>query len=363
MHTLSTHVETDSEQSYCELNTVILSGTNDSLTNRIVDGCVVYKTSDDNFLDHSKIIAHTNDTISYTLAESQQLAAVEVVSKQGENIIASQATVLSTSPSLIQALSSSVPASLTKTITTTNNSNRNANNNNNINSSSSHSIVNHNQFGKILSTNEMVMQHHQHHHHVQLIDTDYHHPNSPTVSSDSALMRGSLIYMYPYATVSPPPTQNPHNHGHHHQPQHHQIVHHSNVISSVTTIDDVIADTLKDENCSMIDGLNHSPVLVANVNYNPNSHSTANSDVDDHNSKSPIAGTAAISHSDDYDGNTLQSFTHLTNATDASHAIVSRESVYNGTALLTPNSVTASSSIVHPIQTYESVLHPTTPTR
>lgn len=339
-------VETDSEQSYYELNTVILNRSNDSPTSRVVDGCVVYKTSDDNFPDHSKIIAHTNDTVSYTLAESRQLTAIEVVtSKEGENIIASTtaATLSSstTSPSLQYTLSTAAESS---------SKSASANNNN-----------------KNLSASEMVMQHHQHHHHIQpMIETEhYHHPNSPiAVSSDPTLMRSSLIYMYtPYS--SPPSPPNQHNHPHHHPAQqHHQIVHHSNVISSATTIDEVIADTLKDENCTMIESLNHSPVLVQSVNYSGNSHSTANSDDGhDHNSKSPIAGTAALSHSDEYDGHTLQSFTHLTNATDSGHSLVSREGIYS-TALLTPNSVTASSSIIHPIQTYEGgVLHPATPTR
>lgn len=115
----------------------------------------------------------------------------------------------------------------------------------------------------------------------------------------------------------------------------------------------------------MIDGINSSPsgVLVANVTYNGH-HSTANSDDGDNNSRSPN-NVAHLTHADDYDGTSLQSFTHLTNAADINHSVLSRDSVYSGTALFAPNNGTtiATPSIIHPIQTYESVLHPATPGR
>lgn len=133
----------------------------------------------------------------------------------------------------------------------------------------------------------------------------------------------------------------------------HSKIDHTVHRSTGAMIDEVIANTLKDE---MIDGINDSPNVLV-TSYGNGNHSAPNSDDGENNSKSPNNLSTNLSHHDDYEGTTLQSFTHLTNATDASH-VLNRDSVYS-TALLTPNSVStvATSSIIHPIQTYENVLH------
>lgn len=335
-------IETDSETSYCELNTVpnILNSSNSLL----VDGCVVYKTSGDNFqANHSKIITQASDNIStsYTIASSSSVAEPT----NNNNLCSTSTISLSLSSPLLHALSASASASSSLPLSNLKNSrdpsvhftsSRNTSTGSN-SSSSNHS-------------NEMVLQ--QHHLHHSLIDSDYHDQNSPVSSSDTALLRSGLIYMSysPYTTVtsSSSPPQN-----------YHQIVAHR---PTGDLVNEVIADTLKDEHCTMIDGMNSSPngVLVANVNYNGN-HSAANSDDGENNSRSPHNNH--LSQHDEYDG--IQNYTHLTNATDTNHAL-NRESVYSGTAVFTPNSsvtTAATSSIIHPIQTYESVLHPATPGR
>ena len=329
------NIETDSETSYCELNTVpnILNSSNSLLVN----GCVVYKTSGDNFqANHSKIITQASDNISYTIASSSSVAEPT----NNNNLCSTSTISLSLSSPLLHALSSSASSSSLSNLKNNRDpsvhftSSRNTSTGSN--SSSNHS-------------NEMVLQ--QHHLHHSLIDSDYHDQNSPVSSSDTALLRNSLIYMYqPYTvTSSSSPPQN-----------YHQIVSHR---PTGDLVNEVIADTLKDEHCTMIDGINNSPngVLVANVNYNGN-HSAANSDDGENNSRSPH--NHHLSHHDEYDG--IQNYTHLTNATDTNHSALNRESVYSGTALFTPNSsvtTAANSSIIHPIQTYESVLHPATPGR
>ncbi|XP_031621492.1 GATA zinc finger domain-containing protein 8-like isoform X2 [Contarinia nasturtii] len=333
MTTKEYRIETDSETSYCELNTVILN----SSTSPLLDGCVVYKTSGDNFqANHSKIITQASDNISasaHTIASSS-------VAETNNNISRTSTISLSLSSPLLYALSSSSSSSLSSNLKNSRDSSNftsKYNNNNNIHNNNS---------------SDMVLQQHHSHHSIQpLIESDhYHDQNSPVSSSDTALLRSSLIYMYsPYTTVtssSSPPS----NH-------YHQVVSHRPI--GATTIDEVIADTLKDEHCTMIDGINNNSngVLVANVNYNGN-HSAANSDDGENNSRSP--NNNHLTHHDEYEG--LQSFTHLTNATDTSPSVLNRDSVYSGTTLFTPNTSAApSSAIIHPIQTYESVLHPATP--
>lgn len=263
---------------------MILNSSNSS-TSPLVDGCVVYKTSGDNFsANHSKIITQANDNISASAYTNQASAIIET---NNNNISSTSTTIsLSMSSPLLYALSST---------------------------------------------------------------------SSPSANSKNNREPNSLIYMYsPYTTVTSSSSP-PQNH-------YHQIVTHRP--TGVTTIDEVIADTLKDEHCTMIDGINNSPngVLVANVNYNGN-HSAANSDDGEHNSRSPH-DSGNLTHNYDYDG--IQSFTHLTNATDTNQATLSHDSVYSGTALFTPNSsvtTAATSSIIHPVQTYESVMHPTAPGR
>lgn len=323
------YVETDSETSYCELNTVILNSSNSS-SSPLIDGCVVYKASGDNFTaNHSKIITQTSDNIS---ASSYPIAS---------------------------SSSSSSSSSAVTQATHHNNNNNSSDNSNNQNSNIARLYTT---TAITTDSSNMVLQQHLHHTIQPLIDSDhYHDQNSPVSSSDTALLQIGLhtYTMYsPYPTVtssssSPPlPSSN----------RYHQIISHRP--SGAPTIDEVIADTLKDEHCTMIDGINSSPsgVLVANVTYNGN-HSTANSDDGDNNSRSPN-NVAHLAHADDYDGTSLQSFTHLTNA-DINHSVLSRDSVYSGTALFAPNNGTtiATPSIIHPIQTYESVLHPATPGR
>lgn len=324
------HVETDSETSYCELSTVILNSSNSS-SSPLIDGCVVYKASGDNFTaNHSKIITQTSDNIS---------ASYPIASSSSSSASSSSASIVT------QA---------------TNHNQNNSDSSNNQNHSITRLYTTTPAITSDSSSNNMVLQ--QHLHTIQpLIESDhYHDQNSPVSSSDTALLRiGLNTFMYsPYPAVTSSSSSPPLSSANHY----HQIISHRP--TGATTIDEVIADTLKDEHCTMIDGINSSPgVLVANVTYNGN-HSTANSDDGDNNSRSPT-NVAHLGHSDDYDGTSLQSFTHLTNATDINHSVLNRDSVYSGTALFAPNNGTtiATPSIIHPVQTYESVLHPATPGR
>lgn len=303
-----------------------------------MDGCVVYKTSGDNFqANHSKIITQANDNISasvHTIASSS-------VAETNSSISSTSTVSLSLSSPLLYALSStSLSSNLKNSRDSSNFTSKNNNNN----------ITNNN------NSSEMVLQQHHLHHTIQpLIESDhYHDQNSPVSSSDTALLRSSFIYMYPpYTTVTSSSSSSPP------QNHYHQIISHRP--SGATAIDDVIADALKDEHdhCTMIEGINNSSngVLVANVNYNNGNHSAANSDDGENNSRSP--NNNQLTQHDEYEG--LQSFTHLTNATDTSPSALNRESVYSGTTLFTPNTTASTSAIIHPIQTYESVLHPATP--
>lgn len=333
-------IETDSETSYCELNTVILNSSTSSAS-PLVDGCVVYKTSGDNFsANHSKIITQTSDNISasYTIASS-------VIEPTNNINISSTSTIsLSLSSPLLYALSSS--SSSSSLLSSNSKNNREPSHFNTVPRNTSTSTT----------SSDMALQHpHLHYSIGPLIESDhYHDQNSPVSSSDTASLRSSLFYMnstpYPSVTSSSSPPSS--SHCYHIIPQ-----------RPVGTIDEVIADTIKDEHCAMIDGISNSPngVLVANVNYNGN-HSAANSEDGENNSRSPNNSTGLHQH-DDYEGTTFN-ITHLTNATDITQSALNRDSVYS-TGLFTPNSVTtaATSSIIHPIHTYESVLHITTPGR
>lgn len=128
------------------------------------------------------------------------------------------------------------------------------------------------------------------------------------------------------------------------------------------SIDEVIADTLKDE---MIDGINNNPgVLVSSANYDSGNHSVHNSDDGETDSRSPQQIGTSLGHHDDYESTTLQSFTHLTNATDASH-VLNRDVIYSSTPLLGSSSVGSgiTTTIIQQIPAYDNVLHPNTPGR
>lgn len=288
---------------------------------------VLYKTGGDNSsTDQSKIIKQTSDNIStsYSLASISSSSSLPH-NRQIENI--TRIHQLATNTTLPQPIQSIAQI--------------------NINSSSSFSS-NHNMVLSHSSQHDL-----QHHHISPLIQSDhYHHQNSPVlVSSDTAFPRSSLI-MYTYPSNSPPTTPQSHYHP---------------MTAHRSTIDEVIADTLKDEHCTMNDGINSSgSVLVTNIsNYNGN-HSTHNSDDGEHSRSPNIVTTSAnLSHHDGYESPGAQSFTNLTipsMSDSAQQTILNRESVYSVTA---PNSLTtiASSGLIHPIQTYDTVLHPPTPGR
>lgn len=294
-----------------------------------VDACVLYKTSTDNFsLDQSKIIAQPNDNIS---ASYSSLASLHRQENNINNIITATAVTATSTTTTITP-----PQLTTHLITTTTQQNN-----------------------KYNTVNTMVLQNH----HIQpLINTDhYHHQTSPiSLSPETSFGRSSFIYMYssPYTTNSPPTTTS--------TPQNHYQL----TTTGHRTINDLIDETVKDEPCTMIDGINNSTnsvLVAANLNFNGN-HSAHNSDDgENHHSPSPhmVTATTAANLSDEYESNGGQSFTNLTIISD-SQSMLNRESVYSsGTALSTPNNVTtvaSSSSIIHPIQAYD-VLHTSTPGR
>lgn len=123
-------------------------------------------------------------------------------------------------------------------------------------------------------------------------------------------------------------------------------------------IDEVIADALKDE---MIEGINNnSGVLVSSVAYDSGNHSAHNSDGET-DTKSPTQITS-MGHHDEYDSSTLHSFTHLTNATDASQ-VLNRELIYSSTPLIAGNNVPMATTIIHQMPAYDNVLHSGAPGR
>lgn len=303
---------------------MILSNCNNTISSSNVD--VLYKTAGDNSsTDQSKIIKQTSDNIS---ASSSLLSSfTHNNQKQIENIpkIHQLETNTTTLHQTIQSIAQ-------------------------INIASSSSFN---------SSHNMVLSHSSHndlqHHHISpLIQSDhYHHQASPVlVTSDTAFPRNSLI-MYTYPSNSPPATPQSHYHS---------------MTAHRSAIDEVIADTLKDEHCTMNDGINSSAsVLVTSItNYNTN-HSTHNSN-DGKISRSPniVTTTANLSHNNDgYESPGTQSFTNLTIPTmndSAQQTILNRESVYSVTS---PNSLTnvASSGLIHSLQAYDNVLHPPTPGR
>lgn len=311
---------------------MILSNSNNS-TSSSSNVDVLYKTASDNSsTDQSKIIKQTSDNISTSynslasLSSSSSLLSSLPRIRQIENITRIQQ--LATNTTLHQPIQS-IPQ---------------INNNSGSSFSTSHNMV--------LSHSS---QHDLQHHHISpLIQSDhYHHQASPVlVTSDTAFPRSSLI-MYTYPSNSPPATPQSHYHS---------------MTAHRSTIDEVIADTLKDEHCTMNDGINSSgSVLVTNIsNYNEN-HSAHNSDDGEH-SRSPniITTTANLSHHHDgYESPGAQSFTNLTipsMSDSAQQTILNRESVYSVTA---PNSLTsvASSGLIHSIHAYDTGLHPPTPGR
>lgn len=309
---------------------MILSNSNNTISSSDVD--VLYKTGGDNSsTDQSKIIRQTSDNISTSYSLASKSSSSSLLSslphlRQIENTAKIQQ--LATNTTLHQPIQSIAQI-------------------NNINSSSSFS-----------SSHNMVLSHSsqhdlQHHHISPLLQSDhYHHQASPVlVTSDTAFPRSSLI-MYTYPSNSPPATPQSHYHP---------------MTAHRSEIDGIIADTLKDEHCTMNDGINSSgSVLVTNIsNYNGN-HSTHNSD-DGHNSRSPniITTSANLSHHDGYESPGAQSFTNLTipsMSDSAQQTILNRESVYSVTA---PNNLTtvAPSGLIHSMQAYDTVLHPPTPGR
>lgn len=256
--------------------------------------------------------------------------------------------------------------------------------------------------------------HPQYTHIQQLIETDNYH----SVSSDTAVLRSGLIYMYsPYATNS----------------THHQNSVANSASASVsttgpaTTIDEVIADTLKDENCTMDnggkllencseatrttrtengdvlttyegrstysgngasagtasgsngnangssadDGTAHYLSLTSpnelqhvkdNIYINNGSHSKTTSNNNNNNNSSNNNNHSTVSSDgesksptemshEEYDS-TIQSFTNLTSANSNNN----RENVYDRTTLMAtlPNA-----QIIASINNYDSTLHPT----
>lgn len=309
---------------------MILSNSNNTSSN--VD--VLYKTGGDNSsTDQSKIIKQTSDNISASYSLASISASFSSLSslphcRQIEN--KTRIHPLATNTTLHQPIQSIAQI--------------------NINPSSSFS-----------SSHNMVLSHSlqhdlQHHHISPLIQSDhYHHQVSTVLDTLDTVFPQSGLIMYTYPSNSPPATPQSHYHS---------------MTAHPATIDEVIADTLKDEHCAMNDGpINNSGgVLVTNIpNYNGNHSSAHNSDDGEHSRSPNIVTTSAnLSHHDGYESpRAAQSFTNLTISSmsdSAQQTIMNRESVYSVTA---PNSLAtvASSGLIHSIQPYDTVLHPTTPRR
>lgn len=208
------------------------------------------------------------------------------------------------------------------------------------------------------SDNELIEQRNiiaaNNNHHFSDIQQAVDHHNHHNISAEAAAMRTGLLSMYPGYTTSTPN-------------------HHSDVGTAAnSTIDEVIADTLKDENCAIVDNgadeashyltlhsssdLHHlkdsGAFLNANNNNNNNISNSASSCGD---SRSP----PGLGH-DDFDNN-IHSFTNLTSGASQNNTNSSR-SMYSAGGVIGAIQANEHSTIIH-TSAYDTGIHSTISTR
>ncbi|XP_037039370.1 box A-binding factor-like isoform X3 [Bradysia coprophila] len=204
------------------------------------------------------------------------------------------------------------------------------NNNNNNNSHSDNELI---EQRNIIAANN--------NHHFSDIQQAVDHHNHNNISAEAAAMRTGLLSMYPGYTTSTPN-------------------HHSDVGTAAnSTIDEVIADTLKDENCAIVDNgadeashyltlhsssdlhhLKESAFLNANNNNISNSASSCG------DSRSP----PGLGH-DEFDNN-IHSFTNLTSGASQNN----NRSMYSAGVIGAIQATNEHSPIIH-TSAYETGIH------
>lgn len=219
-----------------------------------------------------------------------------------------------------------------------NNNNNNTNNNNNNSSHSDNELIE--QRNIIAANNFSDIQ--------QAVDHHNHH----NISAEAAVMRTGLLPMYSGYTTSTPN-------------------HHSDVGATAnSTIDEVIADTLKDENCAIVDSgtadetshyltlhssgdLHHLKDGSAFLNAN-NNNNISNSASSCGDSRSPTG----LGH-DDFDNN-IHSFTNLTSS--GASQINNNRSMYNSGVIGALQATNEHSPIIH-TSGYDTGIHSAISTR
>lgn len=178
---------------------------------------------------------------------------------------------------------------------------------------------------------------HIHHHATKIAVND---PHQTSISGETAVMRTGLMYTYGSAIATAPSNLSQH-----------QTSSNGSANGANSTIDEVIADTLKDE---MVEGTTPTPTTTSEeTNYlqlmsHNHHHHTIRSQSSGGDSRSP----SGLSQEEYESG--LQTFANLSNA---AHTTSQRDTIYSNSSVGDPSEHTG---IIHPISiSYESPLHST----